>query len=96
MSVIMSEGKNVKGGQNPPNTSSLRPAPPSGSKMNHWLHQASIRLTDRSGDIIFTVNNGCEMLRIGGDGNFYVKGNLVTNDRQIYDVMKAFVYSVTP
>ena len=40
-------------------------------------------------DITFYTNNGTnEMLKIGGDGSFYVKGKKVTEDIEVY---KAFV-----
>jgi hypothetical protein len=41
-----------------------------------------------SNDITFFVNDDEEIIKICGDGNFYVKGKLVDNDAELY---KAFV-----
>lgn len=41
-----------------------------------------------SSDIVFSVNNGVEMLKICEDGSFYVKGKKVVEDIEVY---KGFV-----
>jgi len=43
-------------------------------------------------DIIFYTNNGVdEMLKIGGDGSFYVKGNKVAEDIEVYNAFVEFL-----
>lgn len=36
-------------------------------------------------DITFSVNNGTEVLKVCENGDFFVRGNKVTTDKEVYD-----------
>lgn len=44
-----------------------------------------------SGDIIFSVQNGLEILKLCGNGNILVKGKLVTKDLEVVEALKDFI-----
>lgn len=64
----------------------------------------TITLTDRSpvflgdfepqGDLIFVFADGTEMVRLCSNGDFKVKGRLVTNDMELYEGFKQFLAGV--
>ena len=43
-----------------------------------------------NGNICFTLPDGTELIRIAGDGAFYVKGEKCTSDIELYLAMRLF------
>ena len=55
--------------------------------------EGEFRLTGATdpGDLIFSVAGGMEMIRICGNGDFFVKGKLVENDKEVFQAFRRFL-----
>jgi hypothetical protein len=49
----------------------------------------------RDGRFVFILADGTEAIRIDPDGRFFVRGEHVTDDREVYDAFRAWVASAT-
>jgi len=49
----------------------------------------------KPGNIIFKLANDIEVMRIAGDGKCFVNGNLVANDKDIFDSFSKWLASAT-
>ena len=49
----------------------------------------------KPGSIIFKLTDGVEVMRIAGDGKCFVNGNLVANDKDIFDSFSRWLANAT-
>jgi hypothetical protein len=70
--------------------------PPEGElRIHDASEESSTLVSELSGDIVFTLNNGCdEALRICEDGSFYVRDKKVIKDIEVYNGFVDFLKGV--
>ena len=59
-------------------------------------HVTLMAFRTQPADILFYAADNVELLRLCANGDFKVRGKLVTNDMEVYEGMKAFLRLVHP